>query len=341
MGRRREGTVESHGDTLRLRFWLNEKRVTESLGLPDTAPNRKFAARTLAAVQRDIERECLDWSKYFPNSKRAQAELGDTTTRKFGQRWLDTKRAHIDSNTCDQYQDSLNWWYRVRDPEGEIFGGQPLGEVPFQEIKGKLDLHVLVGRIAWASKKMMNNRLTPLRQTCAFASDALNVPNPFSGIRNARIQKGKPDPFTAEERERILAYMRAHYDDRVWAYFNWQFFTGMRPEETIALRRAALHREDNGDRAARVELVRTKGKNKDHTKTHYTRLVELNERALDSLKVMEHYWREDDHGLVFGRPPYVPPRPAVTCGHPSGRTTRAGCALPATSGSAQKRMPRA
>jgi integrase len=97
--------------------------------------------------------------------------------------------------------------------------------------------------------------------------------------------------------------MTRHFDPRVWAYFNWQFFTGMRPEETIALRRTDI---DLSARTALVQVVRTDGLTKEHTKNHKSRPVHINDRALASIHLMQQYWKDGDHGLVFERPEWKP-----------------------------------
>jgi integrase len=47
------------------------------------------------------------------------------------------------------------------------------------------------------------------------------------GLKNRRVVKKLPDPLTIDERDRILAYMTEHYDERVVAYFRFAFYTGI------------------------------------------------------------------------------------------------------------------
>ena len=90
-----------------------------------------------------------------------------------------------------------------------------------------------------------------------------------------------------------------------WAYFNWQFFTGMRPEEAIAL---PVDHIDFESGTALVERVRTAGEDKMTTKTHFARYVDINERARQSLEVMHKYWGKLEYALVFERPEWRPQR---------------------------------
>jgi len=85
----------------------------------------------------------------------------------------------------------------------------------------------------------------------------------------------------------ILAYMAEHYDERVWAYFVFAFYGGMRPEELIALRWSDI---DEASGVARVCRVRTfGGTERDETKTKTDRDVDLSGPALTALDVMKKY----------------------------------------------------
>lgn len=120
--------------------------------------------------------------------------------------------------------------------------------------------------------------------------------NPAAGIVNARTVRKLPDPLTLVERDAILADLRQHYDVRVWAYFAVAFFTGMRPEELIALRWEDI---DWRRGVARVQRVRTfKGSERDGTKTHAQRDVDLVPQAIDALKAMRPFTalKRDDQG---------------------------------------------
>lgn len=64
--------------------------------------------------------------------------------------------------------------------------------------------------------------------------DALKERDPFTGMQWPAARRHKPDPFTAEERDRIVA----HWAKADFFYFPWVFtlfHTGMRPSEASAL----------------------------------------------------------------------------------------------------------
>src|SRR4051794_8666957 len=107
------------------------------------------------------------------------------------------------------------------------------------------------------------------------------------GVENMPVVKKLPEPLSASERDRILADMAKHYDQRVTAYYQFMFYTGMRPEEAIALRWSDI---DFQSGTARVQRVRTfRGSEREGSKTHAQRDVDLMPRAREALAAMRHY----------------------------------------------------
>ena len=161
-----------------------------------------------------------------------------------------------------------------------------LGEAKLvRDIDHKL-LAAKIGGYPWSSAKTHNNYLIALRGIFALEyRGAASVNDPLIGIENMPTVKRLPDPLTVEDRDRILADMGERYDARVVAYFRWQFYTGMRPEETIALRWSDIEWQRQ---VARIQRVRTfKGAERDGTKTNAERDVDLVPQALEALQVLK------------------------------------------------------
>ena len=130
--------------------------------------------------------------------------------------------------------------------------------------------------------------------------------NPMLGIKNRKKVKKKPDPLTPDERDLILVDMAEHYDPRVTAYFEFAFFTGMRPEEIVALRWSDI---DFRSGSARIRRVRTFGGEREGSKTHAERDVELVSQALRALEAMRPFtYLRGPEADVFERPEFVPKR---------------------------------
>ena len=149
-------------------------------------------------------------------------------------------------------------------------------------------LSAKIGGHPWASAKSANNYLIALRGIFEFEYNGRRAAdNPMVGIKNLTVIKKIPDPLTADERDAILADMVKNYDARVVAYFKMAFDTGMRPEEIISLRWTDI---DFINKSARVQRVRTfRGSERDGSKSHTERDVDLVGRALEALATMKQY----------------------------------------------------
>lgn len=236
-----------------------------------TPANLKYAERVAADIRRRMARGTFELAEFFPHSSR----LKPTDVQTFGQLadlWLQSKK-RLSPATHNQYGTAVRFWKRL------------LGEdLPIRDISHKT-LASKIGSYPWPSAKTHNNYLIALRGVFDLEyRGASAIHNPMIGIENMALVRRLPDPLGGEERDAILADMRAHYDERVVAYFQWMFFTGMRPEEAIALRWSDL---DLRRQSLRVQRVRTfRGSERDGSKTHSERDVDLVPQALDALRTM-------------------------------------------------------
>lgn len=293
MGRKGSG-VEVREKSIRIKFTVNGERIAETLRAPGGAPmlptaaNEKRAYRIAEAVQRHIENGTWGdtaYAEFFPDSpslkQREQAPASFGTLLDL---WLQSQ-GRVAPATLDQYGTAVRFWKRM-------FGEH----TPVQAISHKL-VAAKVGGYPWKTGKQHNNYLIALRGAMGLEyRGAAAVNNPVAGIENMPVVKKLPDPLTVTERDAILADLRAHYDVRVYAYFLFAFYTGMRPEETIALRWEGL---DRNRQMIRVQRVRTfKGSERDGSKTHAERDVDLVPQALEALALMKPhtFMKRDEAG---------------------------------------------
>lgn len=271
--------VEVRPRCIRLKFTLNGETIRERLTLngvsvEPTPANLKYANRVAADIRKRIAQGTFDFAEFFPDSPRAKEKAPDS----FGtlaDLWLQSK-GQLQHATLDQYTNAVALWKRML---GER---TPINKLTYQVLSAKIGGH------PWASPKSANNYLIALRGIFAFEySGRRAADNPMVGIENLTVVKKLPDPLTAEERDRILTGMAEKYDKRVVAYFTFAFYTGMRPEEIIALRWGDV---DFAHKTVRVQRVRTfRGTERDGSKTHAERDVDLVQNALDALAVMKPY----------------------------------------------------
>lgn len=266
MGRRgRPGTgVEPLKDSIRLRFTYAGHRRYETLDLEPTAGNIKAAIRLLADIHDKIRLGVFDYAKAFPNSKHVKGTVkSDLTVRELSQLWLSSHV--VEETTRSTYLPGINFW-------NGRFGDWSVSDVTTVEIR-----RAVKEKSEAVSAKTVNNIMTPLRGMFELAvADELVERDPTQPIKNLKHQKPGPDPFTRHELENILGHMQQHHPIEVLHWFTFAFFTGMRPSEQAALRRADL---DVEAKTVRVHTAHVMGVVKG-TKTHAERYVDLTGRAL-------------------------------------------------------------
>jgi integrase len=238
-----------------------------------TPANVRYAKAHAHRVRQAIDAGVFSWESYFPEAPQAKRVAEEAVTlAKLAKLWLDAKSG-LAASTRDQYATAARFWLRLLGPETQL---------------EKLTHAVLAAKIAtyaWPSAKTHNNYLIALRGMLSLHyRGSLAVDHPLVGVDSRKPPPRRPDPLSASERDSILSEMRERYDERIHAYFLWQFGTGMRPEETIALRWGDL---DLAAGTVRVQRVRTfRGGERDGTKTNHIRDVDLTPMALDGLRIM-------------------------------------------------------
>jgi len=293
--------VEARGASIRIKFvyqgqTFRERLQVDGKPLAPTPANLRFAERLAADIRRRMAKGSFDLAEFFPDSKR----IKPTEVQTFGDLadlWVQSK-GRLAPATRNQYCTAVRFWKRM------------LGaDLPIKDATHKL-LASKIGSYPWPSAKTHNNYLISLRGVFDMEYRGASVlKNPMTGIENMVLVRKLPDPLGRDERDAILAYMREHYDERVFAYFQWMFFTGMRPEEAIAVRWSDL---DLRRQSVRVQRVRTfKGSERDGSKTHTERDVDLVPQALEALRTMRAYTllrraereqEEDTEADVFQNP---------------------------------------
>lgn len=278
MGRRGSG-VEARESSIRIKFVLDgqtcrERLIIDGKTLAPTPANLRTADLITKQIKKRIAQGTFDYAEFFPESAKAKAKAPNA----FGTvaaLWLESK-GQLEAATKDQYSNAVELWKRLLGED------KTMEQLTYQVLAAKIGGH------AWASAKSANNYLIVLRGIFAFEYTGRRAAdNPMTGIKNLKVVKKLPDPLTADERDRILADLSQRYDARVSAYFTFAFYTGMRPEEMIALRWADI---DWQEKIVRMQRVRTfRGSERDGSKTHAERDVDLVGPALEALVAMKAY----------------------------------------------------
>lgn len=237
----------------------------ERLELAPTPTNIRYAERLRNEILGKIERGTFALADYFPDSPRAKADAPSMTFAELAAEWMTTKRPTVQHSTAHHYD-------------------QTIGSLHFQGIASTrmadLDYRALMALLSGLPQnpKTFNNVASVLRQILLYGHKAKLIREPLHDhIEMRKAQHPGPDPFTLEEAEVLLGKMKT---TRARDYFEFAFFTGLRPSEQIALRWGNL---DLHSGTVKVDTALTRGKEKG-TKTSMVRTVELTGRARQALE---------------------------------------------------------
>ncbi len=264
------------------------KQIAPTLNMKPTASNLKHAGRLREKLLQEIERGTFKFKDYFPDYRHADklqppSEEDQRTFAGWAATWELLAARSVEHSTLAIYKRHLKaYWlsaFGALRPE-QITHRMilerlaALAQARFDEETGKV--HKALGR------KTQNNILIPLRGVFDLVCrPPSTLTNPTAGIDNLKTQKSKPDPFSPEEVDYILATIGRQWGDVFHDYFEFSIFAGLRASEQIA-----LLWEDVELRTGRIVVRRSRvmGQDKERTKTHVEREVELNGRALGALQ---------------------------------------------------------
>ncbi|MGE0621127.1 MAG: tyrosine-type recombinase/integrase [Pseudomonadales bacterium] len=198
-------------------YQVEGERIYETLPLLATEKNLKAAVR--------IRSEKIAQRRYGqPPNREDQEDRSHRTFTSVAQAYLDA--TEVKQSTRNSYRDSLNnYWL-------PYFHKLDIKDVSTPGIR-QADRE-----IEWPSVKTRKNSATALRQVFSFAvEEGYIADNPALRLRIRRGQNPKPtpDPYTPEDRDKLLNWLVANASQTVHAYYQLAFFSGMRTGELLAL----------------------------------------------------------------------------------------------------------
>ena len=285
--------VEIREKSLRLTFTFEGKQhhktlMVNSEPMKPTAPNIKHATRLVDEIRDRIRHGTFSMAEYFP----ASGTGGGATVATQLDTWLGTLR--IEDSTRKAYQSAAKFWKLT------------IGTKALRGLKSS-DIKTAVATRPNLSGKTVNNYVSVLREAIQLAVDDKLLPdNPVVHVPRASHQKEPPDPFSADECERILAHMRAAYPAQVVQYTEAKFFTGLRTSEAFGL---CWDNVDLSSKSIEVKEGIVRSKEVKSTKTHSARTVFLNSRGLAAIRAQKastflagvHVFHDPKTGKRWGR----------------------------------------
>jgi len=148
-------------------------------------------------------------------------EAVTTTFKEYAEKWLERKGKKLSPSTVRDYRSTF-----------EVYAFPRWGKIPMARITAR-DAEDLAENLGDLSGKRKNNILVPLKCLFNEAKRRKDVTeNPFEDVRKFREEKVFTDPFSIQEMRLFLETV----DKGHLAYFFTCFFTGMRPNEMLALK---------------------------------------------------------------------------------------------------------
>lgn len=288
----------ARGDRLRVTFtWLGQRR-RETLDIPATAANIKYASRLRAEVMNAIERGTFDYAAFFPNSDYAKA----TGRRKKAYKVAELVRDYLETarKTGGLSPSTILGYMRWADKRIlPMWGDTRADDLSPAELR------------KWIADLGQELSAKSVRNCAGFlsavltraASDGLIKENALARIKlrtllPRRAELDEVDPFNDEE---IAAILQACATPQERALFQFAFASGLRTGELIALKWENVD-FGRGEVTVRDNIVTGEGGAAHKTtKTGKSRVIPMLPAARDALKTMQAYSRLED-GYVFTHP---------------------------------------
>jgi integrase len=283
MGRRSMtgGVIAKGRAKIQFDFRLNGVRYRPTLKMIPTEANLRRARERLTAIKERIRLGTFSFIEEFPDFRDWQEVSHHSPFRTCNQ-VFDQYLAHCQARfaksdlsfaTVKGYRKALDSVWRPR-----------LGALPFLKVQYSLLVHIANDNRAWC-KKTYNNKLSALRRAFEFGyRDHPEHINPARSLKGARMRRKdfpKIDPFRIQDAEALIEAIHRDWGEHQGNFHEFRFFTGLRPSEEIALR---VRDFDEAHGTLSVTKARVYGIDKNTTKTHEDRVVELCPRAIAVLK---------------------------------------------------------
>ncbi len=261
----------------------------EGTHLKDTPENRELVEAQAVLITDQMKRKKFDYIEQFPNGNKAylfrQEETKPLTThtvKSFFNAWIKKQGSRVRPHRVKEYQSHFNRHILKAKVGKSIFGKIHLAGLKIEHLKNLQDRLRDKGLKATSVNAVVHSSLR------AFIRDArveglitsilydrdLFKPLPLTDV------KSSVDPYTPEEREIILERFRTkrpHY----FAFVYWQFWTGSRPSEALALRHGDL---DLRYSTAKIERSRVQGHEAGTKTLRSNREIRLHSNLLEVLR---------------------------------------------------------
>ncbi len=279
MGRRSitGGVVGKGSKRIQYDFRLNGVRYRPTLRTIPTEANLRRAREHLKVIRGRIRLGTFSFIEEFPDFRDLHKVFHHSPYRTCDQvfdeylSYCDSRLSKHDLSfaTVTGYRKVLDSIWRPK-----------LGALPFLQVRYSTLLKIASQYKTW-SKKTYNNKISVLRRAFEFGyCDHPGQANPAWALKGARIRRRdlpRIDPFRIQDTEALITAIHQDWGEVQGNFHELRFFTGLRPSEEIALKERDF---DEVHGTLSVTKARVYGVDKDTTKTHEDRVIQLCPRAI-------------------------------------------------------------
>jgi len=220
-------TVNQHG-VLTFRIYFNGQEKWKSTGKPDTAENRREVEALAVIISKGIREGSFSWDWFQDEADAAKPDL--KTIGGYYAEWILRKTPPVVRAGLERdYKDHFNRYILPK-----------FRNVAVVDLSPRLleDFRAYLLNERGLSIKSVRNVIDASFRACirdARKVDYLIDRDPFEALSWPRRQQNRPDPFTEEQREAIIAQFAKRSPFYV-PFVHVLFFTGARPSELLGLR---------------------------------------------------------------------------------------------------------
>ena len=219
---------------LAYQLFFNRIRTWEGTKLKDTADNRRLLEARAVLISHEIKTGTFDYLKWFPNGNRANLfrapQLAPLSVGGHYEKWIiDQSPPLVRKSRERDYKQHFTAYILPK------FRNTPMAEIHTDTLVTfrKYLLHAL-GLSVKTSRNIIDSSFRAMWRDAVQGSKPVVEHDPFVYLDWPESDELEPDPFTEEERDRIIDYFyrkqRFYYP---WVFI--QFWTGMRPSEGSGL----------------------------------------------------------------------------------------------------------
>jgi integrase len=260
--------IEIHGKSLRISFTHEGKRRRESLGLPPTKQNIKFAHAKRETIKYEMALGTFSYAKHFPDSPHATGKPKTKTMGEMVDRYLALKQSELRTSTYSKYYSMLNIAF-------DIYGKNRNCSTLAPHTVAELRSMIIKGR----SSQTVNTYLRTINTFFKWLKMMDYVDRDFSkNIPYLKVTERDINPFTIEE---IALALKNCHQPQHKNIITLLVYSGLRSGELCGL---AWEDIDFENRTMRIRRSTYEARGLKTTKTDKERTVDLLPPAFEALQ---------------------------------------------------------